>query len=280
MRPLGVGDILDGAFQVIRRNPRTTLGAAAIVSVVQVAITTIFQVVALNQIGSVKVDNGDGTQTTNLGPIFGGELTTLAGLAVKVLLGSILTGFLVVVITQDVLGVKVTPRQAWDRVRPRVGALIGLALLTSLIEFLALIPCLILGVWLWGIWAVAAPVLIIENTSIRGAWGRSRQLVAGTFWRVWGIRALGFLLVAIIAGLITVPFEVLGLVVTGQSLNDLTGSGKPVALLLIVAIGSLIANTVTAPILAGIDSLLYVDLRMRKEGLDLVLQNSARSAVR
>ena len=31
-------------------------------------------------------------------------------------------------------------------------------------------------------------------------------------------------------------------------------------------------TTFTAPVQAAIDSLLYVDLRMRKEGLDLVLQ--------
>jgi hypothetical protein len=276
LRPLGVGDILDGSFRVMRRNPRTTLGASAVVSIVQVAITTVLQLVALNQLGSVKVDSADGTQSTNLGPLLGGELTTLAGLLVKLLVGSVLTGFLVVVVTQDVLGVKVTPREAWSRVRPRIGALIGLSLLTGIIEFVALLPCFVLGVWLWGIWAVAVPALIIENKGIRGAWGRSRQLVSGTFWRVWGIRALGSLLVLVISGLVTVPFEVVGVIVSGADFGNLSQGGQPVALVLITAIGALIATTLTAPILAGIDSLLYVDLRMRKEGLDIVLQQSAR----
>ncbi|HCU96507.1 MAG TPA: hypothetical protein DHU96_28825, partial [Actinobacteria bacterium] len=43
---------------------------------------------------------------------------------------------------------------------------------------------------------------------------------------------------------------------------------------IIVAIGSIIAGTVTAPIFVGVADLLYVDLRMRREGLDLVLQTA------
>ena len=65
-------------------------------------------------------------------------------------------------------------------------------MLIGVLEVLGLALCLAPGIWLWGIWAVAVPALIIENRSIGGALGRSRALVRGTFWRVWGIRALGF----------------------------------------------------------------------------------------
>jgi hypothetical protein len=280
LRPLGASDILDGSFKVIRRNPRTMLGASALVSVVQVAISTVVQLVALNQIGQVKIDRSDGSGSTDLGPLLGGELTTFAGLLIRLVIGSVLTGVLVVTVTQDVLGIQLTPRQAWDRVRPRVGALIALSFLTGVIEFLGLIPLFVLGIWLWGIWAVAVPALIIENTTIRGAWGRSKQLVDGTFWRVWGIRALGWLLVTVITGVITLPFEVIGLLVSGADFGDLANGHQPVALVLFVAIGALIANTFTAPVLAGIESLIYVDLRMRKEGLDIVLQQRAAGSAR
>jgi hypothetical protein len=276
LRPLGVGDILDGSFKVIRRNPRTTLGASAIVSIVQVALTTLLQILALGQIGEVKFDNADGTQSTDLGPLLGGELTSFSAVLIKLLLGSVLTGFLVVVVTQDVLGNKIAPRVAWTRIRPRIWALVWLSVLTTVVEFLGLLPCLVLGVWLWGVWAVAVPALIIEKTSVTGALGRSKQLVSGTFWRVWGIRALGWLVVSVISAIVVVPFEVVGALVGGTDFTAISRGGEPVALLLITAVGSLIASTFTAPLLAAIDSLLYVDLRMRKEGLDIVLQQSAR----
>jgi hypothetical protein len=39
-----------------------------------------------------------------------------------------------------------------------------------------------------------------------------------------------------------------------------------------------LSATLTEPVRAGIDALLYVDLRMRREGLDIVLQQAARAA--
>ena len=46
---------------------------------------------------------------------------------------------------------------------------------------------------------------------------------------------------------------------------------------LISAVGSIVAGAVARPISAGVAVLLYVDLRMRREGLDLVLQTAAAS---
>jgi hypothetical protein len=172
--------------------------------------------------------------------------------------------------------VKLTIGQAWQRAKPRIWALFGLSLTITLLEALGLIPCLVIGVWLWGIWAVAVPAMMVEGTSVGGSLSRSRQLVQGTFWRVWGIRALGTLLVTIVADLISAPFTVVGLLVGGFHLGQTHLSGT---LILFTAIGSMIAGTITAPVRAAIDALLYVDLRMRKEGLDLVLQQRAAQLI-
>jgi hypothetical protein len=69
------------------------------------------------------------------------------------------------------------------------------------------------------------------------------------------------------------------LAVSGRSFGDLFGSGAdsavPASYVLITALGSVLSLTITAPVRAAIDALLYVDLRMRKEGLDIVLQQAA-----
>ena len=184
LRPLGVGDILDGSFRVIRRNPRTTLGLSALIGVVQVTITSLLQVLSVHQLGQVNVLSADNSgASTNLGPLLGGEFTAFMTLVVSTLLGAVLTGMLTVVVTQDVLGVKMSLSDVWARVRGRMWALVGISLTTTFLEFLGLIPCLVLGVWLWGIWAVAVPAMMVEGKTIRGALGRSKQLVDGSFWR-------------------------------------------------------------------------------------------------
>jgi hypothetical protein len=277
LRPLGLGDILDGSFKVIRRNPKVTLGLSAAIAVVQVLFVAIFEVLAFARLGDVKVTNAaDPTAQTPLGPLLGVESVQLAGIVVSTLLGAILTGMLTIAVTQDVLGISLTIGQVWERTRGRIWRLIGLAVLTTLLQFLGLLLCLAPGIWLWGIWAVSVPALMVENSTVRGALGRSRALVSGTFWRVWGIRALGALMVMFVGGFILAPFEIVAIVVDSDVFSASGGSSHvPVLFVVLTAIGSAVSATFTAPVRAGIDSLLYVDLRMRKEGLDIALQQAA-----
>jgi hypothetical protein len=273
LRPLGVGDILDGAFRATRRNPRVMLGLSAGFAVVEVLLTTGISLLVFHDLAI-----GNAADSTGLGGALGNDGLQLLALFVTMLLGGVLTGMLSLVVTQDVLGRKMNLTEVWAQTRPRVWTLAGLALVTTVLSFLGLALCIAPGIWLWGIWAVAVPACMVERTTVGGALGRSRQLVSGTFWRVWGIRALGWLVLQVVASLITVPFLVLAFVVGGGVDAFVDPTGTPVAFLLVLGLGSLIGATLTAPIRAGVDALLYVDLRMRKEGLDIALQASAAPA--
>jgi hypothetical protein len=255
LRPLGLADILDGSFRVMRRNPRAVLLPSAILAVVRVAVTAGLQLGGYRFLDTV-------------------ELQLLGTFVIGTAIGTVLTGLLSLVVTQDVLGVQITAREALRRVRPLIWALIGLALVSTVLEAVGLLAVLVLGVWLWGLWAVAVPALVVEGTTIGGALSRSRHLVAGLWWRVWGIRVLGFLLAGLLGLVVTVPFLVLAGVVGDVSFLPSSGSGAPVGYVLITAAGSVLAATLTAPIRAGVDALLYLDLRMRREGLDIVMQQT------
>ena len=257
LRPLGLAEILDGSFRVIRRNPGATLGLSAVLAVIRVAVTAGLQLGAYRTLNSV-------------------QLELVGTLLISAALGTVLTGLLTLVVTQDVLGVRISTREVLTRLRGRAWALLGLALVITVLESLALLPLLVLGVWLWGLWAVAVPVLMVERSTVRGALSRSRRLVSGLWWRVWGIRALGFLLASLLGALVTVPFILLASLVTGSGFTASgVNSGVPVAYVLIISVGSVLSSTLTSPIRAGIDALLYLDLRMRREGLDIVLHSQA-----
>ena len=90
-----------------------------------------------------------------------------------------------------------------------------LAVLVTVAEGAGLAAFGVGGVFLWGVWAVAAPALVLERTTVRAALSRSRRLVEGTFWRVWGIRALGWVLTTVLGFFIALPFELLADYVTG-----------------------------------------------------------------
>lgn len=276
LRPLGVSDILDGSFRVIRRNPRATLGVSAVVAVVQTAVLAVFQLVIYRQFsGSTRISS-DGSLTIDASRVITALSSAFSIVVLTAIFGAILTGMLTLVVTDDVLGRRMPLADLWQRTRPRLPRLIGLSFLIGLLQIVGLFFFVVPGVWLWGVLAVAVPAFMVEDLGVRAALRRSRRLVHGTFWRVWGIRALGVAVVSVVSSILAVPFSVIAALVSGESLSGISGSGGlPVAYVLITSIGSILATTFTAPVRAGIDALLYIDLRMRKEGLDLVLRERA-----
>jgi hypothetical protein len=98
------------------------------------------------------------------------------------------------------------------------------------------------GVYLLTVWAVVAPVIVIERRKVTEALGRSRQLVRGSGWPVLGAVLVGFL-IAIAA--------TLGLSALASAIVD----GEIVHLVFRV-----LAQTVAAPIAALIAAVLYFRL--------------------
>lgn len=253
LRPLGAAEILDGAVRLVRRNIRAVLAISVPYAIV-VSLAT-----ALLQYGTIESQDA-------------ATIASIGGLVLAAGLGAVLAGVLSPLYTSDLLGQQLTAGQTLSRVGRRVWALFVLGLVVTVAEGAGLVACFVGGVWLWGIWAVAAPALVLENIGVRAALGRSVALVRGTFWRVWGLRALGWLLTYILGQLILLPFQAAAFAVSGTDpLATATGVTHPALYVTLLAVGQLIEAALLAPVTAGIEVLIYTDLRMRKEGMDIVL---------
>jgi hypothetical protein len=264
LRPLNVGDMISGSIATIVRNPRTTLIPAIVVSVIQGALGIVIT------LGYRKFLDAPGSN--DLRSVLDTASAALLSSIVAVVLAAIVT----VAATADVLGNRISLREAWKQVRPRVWALLGLSIVTGVLEVLGLVLFVAPGVYLWGIWAVATPVLIMERVGIRAAMDRSAALVKGTFWRAWGIAALAMVIAGAIgffASLVGTLLSVGSGVITADELSH--SSTLPIGYLVITAVTATIVGVFTAPFASAMVALLYVDLRMRKEGLAGVLQQSA-----
>lgn len=308
LRPIAVGEILDGAFTSIRRNPKATLGIAAIVLAISGIITTGLAIVLSGLAGPVNLPAAGQTFTSAQAVHLGTELLAVALpiAAVSVLLAFIvrliLTGLLTAVIGRSVLGHRLTASQAWHIALPRLPALLGATLLTLLIVIapwaalgaaltvlgfagapggalialgvLGVFASLVMDVWFWVMLSMSAPTVVLERQGPAQSLARSWRLVRSSFWRVFGILLLTVVIVAVAGSILQLPFGFI---------SGLTGGFPEFAQALqpslvgriISAVGSIVAGTVTVPISAGVTVLLYVDLRMRREGLDLVLQTAS-----
>lgn len=127
-------------------------------------------------------------------------------------------------------------------VLPVLMPLIGAGLLTAVGIVFGFVLLVVPGVYLLTIWAVTAPVIVVERRGVFDALGRSRQLVRGNGWPV-----LGTFLVAILIGLV-VTFA---LNAVGKGISD-----GPILDVVFYAL----ASTVTAPIEALVASVLYFRL--------------------
>jgi hypothetical protein len=114
--------------------------------------------------------------------------------------------------------------------------------------------------------------LVLEKQDIRTSMRRSRSLVKGSWWRVFGILALASILAGVLTGVIVLPFsyQTFGSILSGHPAEQYRFTP-----LLLTGIGTLIAGTLVRPFVAGVIALLYLDRRMRTEALDLTLQQAA-----
>lgn len=283
LRPLGVGELLDGGVKIIRRYPKPTLALSAVVSLVVTAITIAF-VVVFQQSQTLSTD-------TTAGESFGGGFNgaSLPGTILDFLGGAVLTGALVTVVSRAVLGRPATVADAWEATRPRLWALLGISLLRGLIAaapvlvlvvlavltgplaLLLLLAVLPFEIWAYTALSLAPPALVLERIGVLASLRRSRVLVMRSFWRILGLLLLASLITGVISSILTIPVVIVAELPLFRDGQATLGAGFFVA----TALASGIAQTLVAPYSAGLRALLYIDLRMRTEGLDVALQTAA-----
>jgi hypothetical protein len=131
-------------------------------------------------------------------------------------------------------------------VAPVLVPLIIAGLLAGLGAAVGLLLLIAPGLFLLTIWAVIAPVIVIERTGAVEAFGRSRQLVRGHGWQVFGVIVTIFL-VQLVLGL------VLGAILGSVSDTFATRS-----------IGDLVLRVLIAPISALAAAVVYFELKRLK----------------
>jgi hypothetical protein len=163
---------------------------------------------------------------------------------------------------------------------------VGGALVAIVLGLLLLFGGVIVLFWLGVKLSLVPTVLVIERLPLGRAMRRSWALTRGYFWRTLGIELLVWLILSVASGVIETPVAGILLVVNG--LTHPTGSGLDALAatdtlsVVITTVLKAIVATMTAIVSTASTALIYLDLRIRKEGLDLQLMRfvDARQAGR
>jgi hypothetical protein len=210
-----------------------------------------------------------------------------------------LSGLLTAVIGPGILGHKVSMGEAWRRARIgpvlRAAALLALAQLFVPVPVILVVIGLLLGhlgpaaviVGVLGIPAVVViellflirlsltiPAVVLERVGPWTGMKRSWQLSRGSFWRLFGITFLAAIIAEVCTLILQIPFSVANGAAGGFVTPKIT-----VLSVIISAIGSIVAGSFVRPFIAGVPVLLYLDMRMRREGFDLALRNAAKGTL-
>lgn len=137
-------------------------------------------------------------------------------------------------------------RDLAQSVLPVLGPLIGAGILAVLGILGGTLLLIVPGLYLLTVWAVVAPVIVVERRGVFDSFGRSRQLAKGHGWQIFWVLVVSFAITAVIAALFAL-------------LSHAIAEGEIVRALLAV-----LAGTVTAPIDGLVAAALYFRLLERR----------------
>ncbi|MDF2559662.1 MAG: hypothetical protein K0R99_1108 [Microbacterium sp.] len=311
LHPLTFGMLLGRAFAALRHNPKVLFGFAVVIQLVATVVTASVMGVVLfttfSRLETVSPSSPD-FEAVLAGTI---GINLIAGLGVglaSIAFTAMMQGVVAAEIGYAAVGVKATLRMLWRRMAPAFWRLAGFASLSviALFGLLAIIVTIIaafvaggmggsveligvvvlvvllfglaaipLSVWLTTKLLLVPSILVLEHARFREAFVRSWRLTRGRFWVAFGVTFLINVIMGVAAQVVSIPAtllsSLLGSVIAPTGAQDpsavvgyvLTFLAPQILLLVIQAIALVVQSTGS--------TLVYLDCRMRYEGLDQTL---------
>jgi hypothetical protein len=268
LRPLRVGEILDAGIKLYTGNARSLMRLTALVVV---PFQILSAVVLLSTVSSAdQVPRGFSTVGTARTGDHAASLGASLVLGVTGwIVGLLSTAVCVKAVSDIYLDQPLDPGASLRFAARRLGSLVWLEIFLTALLMLAFLALVIPGIWLYAAAGVATPALLVEGCRGGRALRRSLQLVRGRWWPVAGVLLVAGLMTALIASVIE------GVLIVGESLlagGSLTGSsGSVVLAVFAVSLAGAASSILTRPFMAAVVTVLYYDLRVRREGYDVEL---------
>jgi len=250
IRPMTLSDIFDRAFNLYRLHWKTVMGLVAILVVplnfLEAFLTRNFPVNSFGQPLSTHLSQTEANNAAIVAFVLGG----ISFFFVQPLI----LGGLSRAVAAFHTGRSPTVGEALEDALPFLMSVVLVLLLVTLVVLGGLILLIIPGIFFAIRFGFSVPVVVVEGQRGREAMRRSWRLSDGNFWRVFGIGLVAFLLAGFVSAIVVVPATI--------AAHNIGPSGWWIR-----AIGSSVGAVLTPPFPQTVITLLYLDLRARKEGV-------------
>jgi hypothetical protein len=252
---LNVGEVLDASFKLYGRHFQTLVICMVVVAVPLAILDTLVQASTIENAFNYSA----GTDTDTDGTAVAGQI--VSGLINNLILPAFATAACLRVLTSGYLGRSATWQESLMFGLRRLWLVIATTILMTLALIAGFIALVLPGFWLFVCFAVAIPALLFEELGPAQALGRSFRLVKGRWWATFA--ALFVMLVLLLVIVIIVTGAIVGAVLSDSD-NEVLGA-------ILTAIAAIVVTALVYPLQAAVVTLIYFDLRVRKEGFDLQL---------
>lgn len=312
LHPLTFGMILSRSFAVLRHNPKVLFGFAVIIQLVvgiaASALVGVMSYTTFERLESLSPSSPD-FEAVAAGALGLNLIAVVVVSLASVAFTALVQGVVAAEVGYGALGVKGSLRTLWKRMAPAFWRLAAYSLLIGLAVFgfillvfgivfvliaassgseamigpvIAIIVILTLGsiplfVWLNTKLLLVPSALVLERATLRSALVRSWRLTRGRFWVAFGATALIAVIMGTAAGVMNVPTTLLSTLL--GTIIAPTGDPEPsqvlgyVMLTMIPQVLVLAVQAIGAVVQSTAGSLVYLDSRMRYEGLDQALMS-------
>ena len=287
IRPLTLGELLDQAIRLYRRNFAAFIGIIAIPYIPLTLLQTALSYFSTSSAASVLQNPGAASNPFTLPS--GSWLGLLGMIGVGFLHFILVNGIATAAFTRavadnytgqpvDILGSYRKLGSSWARL---VGAVLLLMLVTFLCVIWLIVPCLgwftapgllfFLGLV---VGPLVAPVVVLERHGIAASLRRAWDLGRSRFWWLVGFALILFLLGQLI---VTGPVYIINAILRALLLDAANVQDRLIWSTVIQTLVQMIGGLLYLPLQLAAMTLVYFDLRVRSEGLDLALQAAADS---
>ena len=248
LRQLGIGEILDVSLRLAANNAGTLARIVLFVIVPAQVLTSL-----------IMVSTDPGSHSS----IFASHGHTRNAQVVSVLIsflaGQLATAASFRAIADAYQGRALSWRGSLRFFAVRLRSVLGVVLLSFVFTLIGIVLFIVPGIYLAVAFAVVVPVLLDEGKHGREALRRSRELVRGRWWQTLLLLLAGSLLAGIAAGAADLLI----------SSVLLMGSDNRVVVFLVATVAGIAGSLIATPYIAAFTTVLYFDLRVRKEKLDV-----------
>ncbi len=270
MQPLSLTDILDGMFSVYRNNFQLFFKIVLVYFVIGYIIDKIGMYLVLRS----TIDN-----------ILFGLIFTIG---TSTILALFIMGAILYASSQIFLGKVITVEAALQQSLRRYLPLLGGFVLYILVITGLSITCIGIpfAIYMFVRWGLHSLPILVEETSVGASLRRSSELVKGNWWRVCGIMLAIILIYYMISTILSTTFSFIFMLIPGT--GEMPPDATPLEMIsfifapspqdigwLMYSIRTFFGLAITAllmPIASIGTTLLYFDMRIRKEALDLEMQ--------